>query len=180
MQLQIARFESLAILNRAIRDSKRAIRDIEGPKVTGLDLSAVSLWRSSVFCETSCALQNFQKHWPGPSADMCREFLLCKFWRILPGIFLEDFFGDFFPTKMRRKNPATKSAKKSGGPKIKIREKSVLPKTDPNPDLLFLVFFCVSVFFPCFFFPCLLLFFPCYFLFFLGVFFLGFWWCWCA
>ena len=31
---------------------------------------------------------------------------------------------------MRRKNPATKSAKKSGGPKIKIREKSVLPKTD--------------------------------------------------
>ena len=33
---------------------------------------------------------------------------------------------------MRGKNPATKSAKKSGGPKIKIREKSVLPKTDPN------------------------------------------------
>ena len=29
---------------------------------------------------------------------------------------------------MRRKNPARKSAKKSGGPKIKIREKSVLPK----------------------------------------------------
>ena len=53
---------------------------------------------------------------------------------------LEDFAGDFpggffwtlFPTKMRRKNPATESAKKSGGPKIKIREKSVLPKTDPN------------------------------------------------
>ena len=51
---------------------------------------------------------------------------------------LEDFAGDFrggffsalFPTKMRRKNPATKSAKKSGGPKIKIRGKSVLPKTD--------------------------------------------------
>ena len=37
-----------------------------------------------------------------------------------------------FPTKMRRKNPARKSAKKSGGPKIKIREKSVLPKPDPK------------------------------------------------
>ena len=53
---------------------------------------------------------------------------------------LEDFPWDFpggffwvlFPTKMRRKNPARKSAKKSGGPKIKIREKSVLPKAGPN------------------------------------------------
>ena len=43
-----------------------------------------------------------------------------------------DFSGHFSPTKMRRKNPATKSAKKSGGSKIKIREKSVLPKSDPN------------------------------------------------
>ena len=33
---------------------------------------------------------------------------------------------------MKRRNAATKSAKTSGGPKIKIREKSVLPKTDPN------------------------------------------------
>ena len=33
---------------------------------------------------------------------------------------------------MRRKNPARKSAKKSGGPKMKIREKSVLPKAGPN------------------------------------------------
>ena len=33
---------------------------------------------------------------------------------------------------MRRKNPARKSAKKSGGSKIKIREKSVLPKAGPN------------------------------------------------
>ena len=57
--------------------------------------------------------------------------MLYKFWRIFPGIFLEDFSGHFFPTKMR-KNPARKSAKKSGGPKIKIREKSVLPKADPN------------------------------------------------
>ena len=33
---------------------------------------------------------------------------------------------------MRRKNPARKSAKKSGGSKMKIREKSVLPKAGPN------------------------------------------------
>ena len=31
----------------------------------------------------------------GPSAEMCRGFLLNKFWRILPGIFLEDFSGHF-------------------------------------------------------------------------------------
>ena len=53
----------------------------------------------------------------------CRGFC----WRIFLGI---------FPTKMRRKNPARKSAKKSGGPKIKICEKSVLPKTDPNKCLV--------------------------------------------
>ena len=46
--------------------------------------------------------------------------------------------GNRWCLKMRRKNPATKSAKKSGGPKRKIREKAVLPKTDPisgqHPD----------------------------------------------
>ena len=68
-------------------------------------------------------------------------------WAICRNV-LEDFccinFGGFsrgfswriflalFPTKMRRKNPARKSAKKSGGSKIKIREKSVLPKADPK------------------------------------------------
>ena len=66
--------------------------------------------------------------WPGPSAEMRRGFLLYKFWRILPGIFLEDFSEHFFPTKMRRKNPATKS----GGSKTKIREKPVLPKAVPK------------------------------------------------
>ena len=50
--------------------------------------------------------------------------------RILPGIFLEDFSGHFSPTKMRRKIWRAKSAKKSGGSKIKIRERSVLPNTD--------------------------------------------------
>ena len=37
--------------------------------------------------------------------------------RIFAGIFLEDFSGHFFPTKMRRKNPARRSAKKSGAQK---------------------------------------------------------------
>ena len=53
--------------------------------------------------------------------------------------FLEDFAGDFpggffwhFSHKNEEKNPATKSAKKSGGSKIKIREKSILPKIGPN------------------------------------------------
>ena len=43
-------------------------------------------------------------------------FLLYKFWRIFPGIFLEDFSGHFFPTKKGRSN----SARKSGGSKIKF------------------------------------------------------------
>ena len=78
--------------------------------------------------------------WNGPSAEMCRGFLLYKLWRIFPGIFLEDFSGHFFPQKrgekIRRQNPR----KKSGGPKIKIREKSVLPKTDPKICLVFFFF----------------------------------------
>ena len=52
--------------------------------------------------------------WPGPSAEMCRGFLLYKFWRIFPGIFLEDFLGTFSHKneekesgeKIREKNPA--------------------------------------------------------------------------
>ena len=58
--------------------------------------------------------------WPGPSAEMCRGFLLCKFWRILPGIFLEDFSGTF-----SHKNEEKKSGEK-------IREKIRRPKTK-NP-----------------------------------------------
>ena len=62
--------------------------------------------------------------WPGPSAEMCRGFLSYRFWRILPGLFLEDgLFWALFPTKrrkIRRQNPR----KKSGGPKTKMREKS--------------------------------------------------------
>ena len=58
--------------------------------------------------------------WPGRSAEMCRGFLLYKFWRILPGIFLEDFSGHF-----SHKN----EEKKSGN---KIREKDRRPK-NRNP-----------------------------------------------
>ena len=37
--------------------------------------------------------------WPGPSAETCRGFVVYKFLRILPGIFVEDFSGPFFPVK---------------------------------------------------------------------------------
>ena len=70
--------------------------------------------------------------WPGPLCRNASGILLYKLWRILPGIFREDFSGHCFPTKMMRENPATKSAKKSGGPKLKICEKSILSKTDPK------------------------------------------------
>ena len=41
------------------------------------------------------------------------------------------WFWALFPTKLRRKNPATKSAKKSGGRKIKNPRKIRSAKTDP-------------------------------------------------
>ena len=92
---------------------------------------------SVVFQSPSVSFNHFSRFqsWPSPSAEMCRGFLLYKFRRILPGIFLEDFSGHFFPTKrgekIRRQNPRTKS----GSPEIKIREKSVLPKADPSQSL---------------------------------------------
>ena len=67
----------------------------------------------------------------GPSAEMCRGFLLYKFWRILPGIFVEDF-SRHFPHKNEEKKSGEKIREKIRRPKKKIREKSVLPKTDPN------------------------------------------------
>ena len=54
---------------------------------------------------------------------------------------LEDFAGDFpggffwaiFPTQKRgEKIRRQKPRKKTGGPKIKVHEKSILPKTDPK------------------------------------------------
>ena len=68
---------------------------------------------------------------------------LWPLYRKLSGIFvikaLEDFAGDLpggffwalFPTKMRTNNPATKSVKKSGGSKIKIRKKIRSAKIRP-------------------------------------------------
>ena len=64
------------------------------------------------------ALQNF---WPGPSADMCRGFLLYKFWRILPGNFPGGFFWAF----------SHKNEEKKSGDKIrdKIRRlKNINPR----------------------------------------------------
>ena len=51
----------------------------------------------------------------------CRGFS----WRIFEGTFSH---------KNEEKKSATKSAKKSGGSKIKVREKSVLPKSGPKPS----------------------------------------------
>ena len=51
---------------------------------------------------------------PAPSAGMCRGLLLYQLWRILPGIFLEDFSGHFFPQKWEEKSGERKiSAKNS-------------------------------------------------------------------
>ena len=65
--------------------------------------------------------------------NVLEDFCCIHFGGFSRGFSWRIFLGTF-PTKMRRKNPARKSAKKSGGSKIKIREKSVLPKAGPkNP-----------------------------------------------
>ena len=47
--------------------------------------------------------------------------------------FLEDFSGHFFPPhKNEEKKSGEKIREKSGGPKIIIREKSILPRTGPK------------------------------------------------
>ena len=63
--------------------------------------------------------------------NVLEDFCCLKFGGFSRGFSWRIFLGTF-PTKMRRKNPARKSAKKSGGSKMKIREKSVLPKAGPN------------------------------------------------
>ena len=73
-----------------------------------------------------------EKSWPGLFA--CRNVS-----GIFVALILEDFAGDFpgeifghFLSQKRRKDLATKSTKKtSGGSKLKIRERSILPKSDP-------------------------------------------------
>ena len=56
---------------------------------------------------------------PGQSAEMCWRIFVVQILENFPGDFPGGFFWALFPTKMRRKNPARKSAKKSGGPKKK-------------------------------------------------------------
>ena len=64
--------------------------------------------------------------------NVLEDFCCIDFGGFCRGFSWRIFFWALFPTKMRRKYPARKSAKKSGGSKIKIREKSVLPKAGPN------------------------------------------------
>ena len=59
------------------------------------------------------------------------DFLWCKFWRNLPGVFLEVFYEHFFPQKWGKWS-GDDICEKSGGPRINIREKSILPKTSPK------------------------------------------------
>ena len=56
------------------------------------------------------------------TASFCRNF---------PG----GFFRALFPHKNEENESGKKSTKKSGGPKIKISENSVLPKTDPKKTI---------------------------------------------
>ena len=66
---------------------------------------------------------------------ICRNVLddscCIKFGEFSRGFSWRIFLGTF-SHKNEEKNPARKSAKKSGGSKIKIREKSVLPKAGPK------------------------------------------------
>ena len=64
--------------------------------------------------------------------NVLEDFCCINFGGFSRGFSWRIFLGTFFPTKMRRKNPARKSAKKSSGSKIKIREKSALPKAGPK------------------------------------------------
>ena len=72
-------------------------------------------------------------HWPSRSAEMCRGFFGgCKLWRILSGIFMEDFLGTFSPQK-RGQIIGRENAQKIRQPKNRnLKQKKVPPKTDPN------------------------------------------------
>ena len=76
-----------------------------------------------IFSRSHNYKRNFPKCWAGPSAELCRGFLLYKFC-ILPGIFLEDFSGHFFPQKWGEKirRPKNKNPRK-------IRSAKNRPKT---------------------------------------------------
>ena len=65
---------------------------------------------------------------------MLEDFCCINFGGFSRGFSWRIFLGTF-SHKNEEKNPARKSAKKSGGSKRKIREKSVLPKAGPNRSL---------------------------------------------
>ena len=83
------------------------------------------------FTEKNGTMENANSS-PGPSAETCRGFLPYEFGGFCREFSWRIFLGTFSRKKMRRKNPATKSAKTSGGQIIKVREKFVLPKSDPK------------------------------------------------
>ena len=69
---------------------------------------------------------------PAPLQKCVGDFCCINFGGFCRGFSWRIISGHFFPQKMRRKHQATESAKTSGGSKLKIREKSVLPSTGPN------------------------------------------------
>ena len=80
-----------------------------------------------------CHLKLFPEQSPRPICrNVSEDFCCINFGGFSRGFSWRIFLGTFSHKKMRRKNPATKSAQKSGGSKIKIREKSVLPKAGPK------------------------------------------------
>ena len=68
---------------------------------------------------------------PAPLQKCVGDFCCAKLGGFCRGFSWRIFLGTF-PHKNEEKNPATKSMTKSGGSKIKIRAKSVLPKTEPK------------------------------------------------
>ena len=72
-----------------------------------------------------------EKVGPAPLQKCVGDFCCINFGGFCRGFSWRIFLGTF-AHKNEEKKPATKSAKKSSGPKLKIREKSVLPWTDPK------------------------------------------------
>ena len=118
---------------RPVKVGKRPIKEGKRP------IKAMVLVGISTGCLMGCfrAAQPWQKgcfRAPQPwrkTAPKIGDFCCIKFGGFCRGFSWRIFLGTF-SHKNEEKNPATKSATKSGGSKNKIREKSVLPKTDPN------------------------------------------------
>ena len=59
----------------------------------------------------SCTSQT-ANFWTGQTAESWRGLLCCKFWRILPGIFLEDFYLGIFRTNKTWRHKKSKKSPK--------------------------------------------------------------------